>query len=68
KIIIDEYEVGEGCKKWLVRFEYIDWCNPEWSACLSTVYKYEDETPAEIEVTMSDTISVSVDCKTSWTV
>ncbi|MCB0321292.1 MAG: hypothetical protein KDD60_10220, partial [Bdellovibrionales bacterium] len=50
------------------RFEYIDWCNPEWSACLSTVYKYEDETPAEIEVTMSDTISVSADCETSWTV
>ena len=68
KIIIDEYEVGEGCKKWLVRFEYIDWCNPQWAACISTVYKYEDQTPPGIEVTMSDTISVSADCNTSYTV
>ena len=67
KIIIDEYEVGEGCKKWLVRFEYIDWCNPDWAACVTTVYKYEDTTPGEIVVSMSDTISVDPTCNTSWT-
>ena len=67
KIIIDEYEVGEGCKKWLVRFEYIDWCNPDWAACVTTIFKYEDTTPGEIVVSMSDTISVDPTCNTSWT-
>lgn len=58
KIIIDEYEVGEGCKKWLVRFEYIDWCNPYWSYCLNTIYKYEDTTPPVIEACPDLTIEV----------
>ncbi|HMS69924.1 MAG TPA: S8 family serine peptidase, partial [Saprospiraceae bacterium] len=66
KIIIDEYNVGEGCKKWIVRFEYIDWCNPEWAACVSTIYKYEDETPPTIEVSMSDTIAIDANCVTGW--
>ena len=58
KIIIDEYEVGEGCKKWLVRFEYIDWCNPYWSYCLNTIYKYEDTTAPVIEACPDLTIEV----------
>ncbi|MCB0649624.1 MAG: hypothetical protein KDC49_23320, partial [Saprospiraceae bacterium] len=67
KVIIDEYQVGEGCKKWLVRFEYIDWCNPQWAACVTTVYKYEDTTPPVIDVAMTDTISVDVSCVATWT-
>ncbi|MBK8392476.1 MAG: T9SS type A sorting domain-containing protein [Saprospiraceae bacterium] len=66
KIIIDEYNVGEGCKKWIVRFEYLDWCNPEWAACVSTIYKYEDKTPPTIEVAMTDTISIDANCVASW--
>ncbi|MBK8390179.1 MAG: T9SS type A sorting domain-containing protein [Saprospiraceae bacterium] len=66
KIIIDEYNVGEGCKKWIVRFEYLDWCNPEWAACVSTIYKYEDKTAPTIEVAMTDTISIDANCVASW--
>ncbi len=66
KIIIEEYNVGEGCKKWIVKFEYIDWCNPDWAACVSTIYKYEDETPPTIEVSMSDTIAIDANCLASW--
>ncbi|MBK8389823.1 MAG: T9SS type A sorting domain-containing protein [Saprospiraceae bacterium] len=58
KIIIDEYTVGEGCRKWIVRFEYIDWCNPEWNTCLSTIYKYEDTTPPVITTCPSVTVEV----------
>jgi hypothetical protein len=48
QIKIEEYNVGEGCKKWLVRFEYINWCCNEISACRETIYKYEDTTPPVI--------------------
>lgn len=48
KIYIEEYTVGEGCRKWLVRWDYINWCCNEKSACRETIYKYEDKTAPEI--------------------
>ncbi|MCB0648256.1 MAG: T9SS type A sorting domain-containing protein [Saprospiraceae bacterium] len=66
KIIIDEYEVGEACKKWIVRFEYFDWCNPQWAACVSTIYKFDDTIAPTINVAMTDTVSVDVNCYAKW--
>jgi hypothetical protein len=44
KITIEEYTVGDACKKWLVRWDYINWCNNSNAGCRQTLYKYEDTT------------------------
>ncbi len=44
KLTIEEYTIGDGCRKWLVKWSYINWCCNEQSACRSTIYKYEDTT------------------------
>ena len=44
KLTIEEYQVGEGCKKWVVKWNYINWCCNEESACRTTIFKYVDNT------------------------
>lgn len=57
-ITIDEYVVGTGCRKWLVKFDYINWCNNSFAGCRATVYKYEDSTPPIITSCPSYTVEV----------
>ncbi len=44
KLLIEEYNIGDGCKKWLVRWDYINWCDNSNAGCRETIYKFEDTT------------------------
>jgi hypothetical protein len=44
KLTIEEYNVGDGCKKWLVKWDYINWCDNSSAGCRETIYKFEDTT------------------------
>ena len=57
-ITIEDYVVGTGCRKWLVKFDYINWCNNGYAGCRSTVYKFEDTTPPTITTCPSYTVEV----------
>ncbi|HMP29789.1 MAG TPA: T9SS type A sorting domain-containing protein, partial [Saprospiraceae bacterium] len=48
KLTIEEYTVGDGCRKWLVKWEYINWCDNTSAGCRETIYKYEDTSAPEI--------------------
>ena len=65
-IIIDEFEVGDGCKKWLVRFDYINWCVNESAGSRTTVYKYEDLTPPTVVAVAKDTLHIENGCLASY--
>jgi uncharacterized repeat protein (TIGR01451 family) len=44
KLTIEEFTVGDACKKWLVRWDYINWCDNSNAGCRQTIYKFEDTT------------------------
>jgi hypothetical protein len=68
KISIEEYNVGEGCKKWIVKFDYINWCCNEKAACRETIYKYEDTVAPEIVTCPSvDTDILDLNCRAQFT-
>jgi hypothetical protein len=48
KVTIELYNVGEDCKKWLVKFSNINWCTYSDAGCRTTVYKYVNSRPAKI--------------------
>jgi hypothetical protein len=63
KLTIEEYTVGDGCKKWLVRWDYINWCNNSNAGCRQTIYKYEDTiAPVITSCPGDDTDIVKTDC------
>ncbi|HOY14264.1 MAG TPA: T9SS type A sorting domain-containing protein, partial [Saprospiraceae bacterium] len=62
KITINEYKVGEGCRKWIVQFEYVNWCTNTNAGTRKTIYKYEDKIAPTIVASMNDTIEVGADC------
>jgi hypothetical protein len=68
KITIEEYTVGEGCKKWLVRWDYINWCCNGRIASRETIYKYEDTVAPEIvECPGVDTDILDANCRAQFT-
>lgn len=68
EIFIDEYEVGTGCRKWLVRFNYINWCENADAGFRTTLFKYEDLIAPEIVTATSDTIEVDINCVVDYPV
>jgi hypothetical protein len=68
KIKIEEYETKDGCKKWVVRFDYINWCDVEEKYYREVTYKYEDSTAPEItNYKETDTVDVNaLSCRASW--
>lgn len=67
-IKIEEYKVGEGCRKWLVTWTYINWCDNSDAGCRKTLYKYEDTTPPVITVCPTVDLEVSnATCKVAVT-
>ncbi|MFZ1791285.1 MAG: T9SS type A sorting domain-containing protein [Saprospiraceae bacterium] len=58
-ITIEDYLVGAGCRKWLVKFDYINWCTNSYAGCRATVYKFEDTIPPVIATCPSYTIEVN---------
>lgn len=68
-ITIEDYIVGTGCRKWLVKFDYINWCNNGFAGCRSTVFKFEDTTPPTITSCPSYTVEVDqASCEASQAV
>lgn len=58
-IKIEEYTVGVGCRKWLVTWNYINWCNNSDAACRQTIFKYDDTTPPVITVCPTVDLEIS---------
>jgi hypothetical protein len=67
KVKIDEFTVGDGCKKWRVTFEYINWCDNSDAGSRTTVFKYEDTTAPVINVAARDTIALGSNCNATYT-
>jgi hypothetical protein len=68
RINIEEFNSGGGCKKWIVKFEYIDWCNQSAKTIRTTTYKYDDNIAPKAVVKLRDTIEVSASsCRASFT-
>jgi hypothetical protein len=70
RIKIEEYETNEGCKKWVVRFDYINWCDVEETSFREVTYKYEDTIAPQItKIKERDTIEVDpVSCEAMWSI
>jgi len=68
KITITEFVTHESCKKWIVTYDYINWCDLSHKAFRSTTYKFDDKTPPTIVKAVNDTISYEgVACVARWT-
>ncbi|HMS69795.1 MAG TPA: HYR domain-containing protein, partial [Saprospiraceae bacterium] len=61
-IKINEYEVGDGCKKWLVVYDYINWCENDNAGTRTTIFKFEDKIPPLIIADAADTTAVDISC------
>ena len=66
-IKIEEYLVGEGCRKWLVTWNYINWCDNSNAGCRQTIYKYEDTTPPVVTCRDLDVEVIDATCRAAVT-
>jgi uncharacterized repeat protein (TIGR01451 family) len=65
-IQIEDYQIGEGCKKWLVTFKYINWCDFSSAGSRTTIFKFLDKKPPIINTAMADTVRINANCVADW--
>ena len=68
-ITIDTFYFEDGaCKKWRVRYEYINWCTNELKGPYFRYYKYEDQIKPELTECEDTMIAVDNNCEAVLTV